>query len=327
MDLLSRYLPWPSNRSTSGTDPSSEPTDPAPEPSAPQSPEQSRPTPSSVPAPPTLIAPTISLDNETDNQKEPPAPTESPAPQNSNQISQKSTATGNHGPSQPETSKPTVPQSITPQPAPTPSANPSSLMPPPAAPVPRVRQTPLPNRTPGGLQPPRVGDSPRAPLSAAGAARLSSAPGGSNSLGVSNLAPQSLAGGKKSEFSRRVILPPGYSPLDWAAFASNPKNKLRGEDVPSEFIRVTPSMLKAHNGRKGRDAWTSYQGKVYNISPYLPYHPGGKGEILRGAGKDSGKLFQEVHPWVNWDGILNECLIGILVSEDTPTENRLDAMD
>ncbi|KAJ5239454.1 heme/steroid binding protein [Penicillium chermesinum] len=286
MDLLSRYLPWPSNRSTSGTDPSSEPTDPAPEPSAPQSPEQSRPTPSSVPAPPTLIAPTISLDNETDNQKEPPAPTESPAPQNSNQISQKSTATGNHGPSQPETSKPTVPQSITPQPAPTPSANPSSLMPPPAAPVPRVRQTPLPNRTPGGLQPPRVGDSPRAPLSAAGAARL-----------------------------------------NWAAFASNPKNKLRGEDVPSEFIRVTPSMLKAHNGRKGRDAWTSYQGKVYNISPYLPYHPGGKGEILRGAGKDSGKLFQEVHPWVNWDGILNECLIGILVSEDTPTENRLDAMD
>ena len=87
-------------------------------------------------------------------------------------------------------------------------------------------------------------------------------------------------------------------------------------------------MLKAQNGRKGRDAWTSYQGKVYNITPYVPFHPGGKGELLRGAGKDSAKLFMEVHPWVNWDAILGECLVGILVSEnDGAAENALDAMD
>lgn len=87
-------------------------------------------------------------------------------------------------------------------------------------------------------------------------------------------------------------------------------------------------MLKVQNGRKGRDAWTSYQGKVYNISPYVPYHPGGKGELLRGAGKDSAQLFAEIHPWVNWDGILGECLVGILVSEnDVLVEDGLDAMD
>lgn len=74
-------------------------------------------------------------------------------------------------------------------------------------------------------------------------------------------------------------------------------------------------MLKSHNGRKGHDAWTSYMGKVYNITPYLPFHPGGKGELLRGAGKDSEKLFLEVHPWVNWDAMLGECLVGIFVSE------------
>lgn len=56
--------------------------------------------------------------------------------------------------------------------------------------------------------------------------------------------------------------------------------------------------------------------------------PGGKGELLRGAGKDSAQLFQEIHPWVNWEGILGECLVGILVSEnDIQTENALDAMD
>lgn len=57
-------------------------------------------------------------------------------------------------------------------------------------------------------------------------------------------------------------------------------------------------------------------GKVYNITPYLPFHPGGKGELLRGAGKDSEKLFKEIHPWVNWDGMLGECLVGILVGEN-----------
>jgi cytochrome b involved in lipid metabolism len=87
-------------------------------------------------------------------------------------------------------------------------------------------------------------------------------------------------------------------------------------------------MLKAHHGRKGMDAWTSYNGKVYNITPYLPFHPGGKGELMRGAGKDSGQLFLEIHPWVNWDGMLGECLVGILVSaNEALAVNDLDTMD
>jgi len=77
-------------------------------------------------------------------------------------------------------------------------------------------------------------------------------------------------------------------------------------------------MLRYHNGRKGRDAWGVWQGKVYNLSPYLNFHPGGVGELMRGAGKEkeAERLFLEVHPWINWEGILGECLIGILVSEE-----------
>lgn len=78
---------------------------------------------------------------------------------------------------------------------------------------------------------------------------------------------------------------------------------------------MRPSQLKKQNGRHGKDAWTEYQGKVYNITPYLPFHPGGQGELMKGAGRDAGKLFMEVHPWVNWDGMLGECLVGILVEE------------
>lgn len=195
----------------------------------------------------------------------------------------------------------------------------STLMPPP--PIPRV--TPQPNRDPR-LQPPRLGGSSLAPPPSAAASQRGPPISGTRQVN-STLAPTPVTLKKPT---KRVVLEPGFSPLDWAALTSNPNNKLRGKDLPPSLLRVTPSMLKQQHGRKGRDAWTSYNGKVYNISPYAPYHPGGKGELLRGAGKDSGELFMEIHPWVNWDGILGECLIGILVSEnDTQAENALDAMD
>lgn len=75
--------------------------------------------------------------------------------------------------------------------------------------------------------------------------------------------------------------------------------------------------MKVYNGRKGADAWGAYQGKIYNLTPYLKFHPGGVGELMRGAGKvgEAERLFLEIHPWVNWDGMLAECLVGILVGE------------
>lgn len=80
---------------------------------------------------------------------------------------------------------------------------------------------------------------------------------------------------------------------------------------------MPPSLLRLHNGRKGHDAWGVWQGKVYNLSPYLKFHPGGVGEILRAAGKETEgeRLFMEVHPWVSWEGMLSECMVGILVGE------------
>lgn len=66
----------------------------------------------------------------------------------------------------------------------------------------------------------------------------------------------------------------------------------------------------------------------------MKYHPGGVDELMKGAGreKDAERLFLEVHPWVNWEGLLGECLVGILVSEAETsavrkTERDLDDMD
>ncbi|QSS62891.1 hypothetical protein I7I51_02634 [Histoplasma capsulatum] len=197
---------------------------------------------------------------------------------------------------------------------------------PPPTPRNQNQNASIASRTGTMLPPPRPSlNTPLRPPPSAASTLRGPLPRG---LTSSTLAPIQVQG--KPQPSRQVALEPGRSPLDWAALTSQPNHKLRGENLPPTLIRVTPSILKAHNGRKGRDAWTSYMGKVYNITPYLPFHPGGKGEILRGAGRDSEKLFTEIHPWVNWDGMLAECMVGILVSEGYEVGGgggSLEAMD
>jgi len=127
---------------------------------------------------------------------------------------------------------------------------------------------------------------------------------------------------------KKVLLTPGHSPLDWARLTSSPDVNLRGVPPSTPYLRVPPSLLKQFTGRKGKDAWTVLGGKVYNITPYLPYHPGGEPELMKCAGRDGTKLFGEVHPWVNWEGMLEGCLVGIAVDEgDFKASSALEEMD
>lgn len=52
---------------------------------------------------------------------------------------------------------------------------------------------------------------------------------------------------------------------------------------------------------------------MYNVTHYLKFHPGGAGQLMRGAGKDATELFLSIHPWVNVDVLLEKCLVGYLV--------------
>lgn len=63
------------------------------------------------------------------------------------------------------------------------------------------------------------------------------------------------------------------------------------------------------------DAWSVFNGRVYNITPYMDYHPGGVGELMKVAGKDGTELFMKTHAWVNAELMMEGCLIGILVRE------------
>jgi cytochrome b involved in lipid metabolism len=126
----------------------------------------------------------------------------------------------------------------------------------------------------------------------------------------------------------KVGLTPGHSPLDWAKLSEAPNANLRGLPADTPYLKVTPSQLRHYTGRKGKDAWTVLGGKVYNIMPYLPYHPGGEPELMKCAGRDGTKLFAEIHPWVNWEGMLGACLVGIAVGETEVKEvSALESMD
>jgi len=104
----------------------------------------------------------------------------------------------------------------------------------------------------------------------------------------------------------KVVLAPGHSPLDWAKLCSSAAD-LRGTKGQI-YAHVPMSEVAKHN--KKEDAWIVIRGNVYNITPYLPFHPGGIPQIMRGAGKDGTALFDEKHSWVNVEALLSKCFIG-----------------
>ena len=55
--------------------------------------------------------------------------------------------------------------------------------------------------------------------------------------------------------------------------------------------------------------------QVYNVTPYLKFHPGGMDWIMKGAGFDATPLFNKYHAWVNAEFMLEKCLVGYLVAE------------
>lgn len=68
--------------------------------------------------------------------------------------------------------------------------------------------------------------------------------------------------------------------------------------------------VKQHN--TAEDAWMVLGGRVYNITPYLNFHPGGADILVKAAGRDGSALFKRYHPWVNAHGLVGACYLGPL---------------
>ncbi|XP_068617602.1 cytochrome b5 reductase 4-like isoform X2 [Battus philenor] len=120
----------------------------------------------------------------------------------------------------------------------------------------------------------------------------------------------------------KCALQPGHSLMDWIRLGNSGKD-LTG--VGGQIRPVHPSELATHNTKN--DAWLAIRGRVYNITHYLPYHPGGPEELMRGAGLDATELFDKVHPWVNYDSLLAKCLVGPLRFDRPNAEDLFDSFN
>ncbi|NXE04969.1 NB5R4 reductase, partial [Lophotis ruficrista] len=103
----------------------------------------------------------------------------------------------------------------------------------------------------------------------------------------------------------QVPLKPGRSLMDWIRLTKSGKD-LTG--LKGKLIEVTEDELAKHN--KKEDCWICIRGFVYNVTPYMEYHPGGEDELMKAAGTDGTDLFDQVHRWVNYESMLKECLVG-----------------
>lgn len=131
---------------------------------------------------------------------------------------------------------------------------------------------------------------------------------------------QRVSPGGSGTGRNKVALKPGHSLMDWIRFAKSGKDLtgLRGR-----LIEVTPEELQKHNTRD--DCWTCIRGLVYNVTPYMDYHPGGEDELMRAAGIDGTDLFDQVHRWVNYESMLKECLVGRMATKPIVTSNGIIA--
>mmetsp|Transcript_60075 Transcript_60075/g.135141 ORF Transcript_60075/g.135141 Transcript_60075/m.135141 type:complete len:278 (+) Transcript_60075:26-859(+) len=101
----------------------------------------------------------------------------------------------------------------------------------------------------------------------------------------------------------------GGSQIQFQRMLNDCKNPLA--HIP-EGTRLTPDEVARH--KKCQDCWIVYEGRVYDVTAYMDYHPGGRGELMKGAGKDCTELYMKAHPWVNIDGLIGRLCIGKLVA-------------
>eukprot|EP00798_Chlamydomonas_sp_ICE-L_P012584 gene12584-15808_t len=99
----------------------------------------------------------------------------------------------------------------------------------------------------------------------------------------------------------------GFSQMDWLRL-TNSKTDLSG--LKGKRPRKDISMEEVRQHKTREDAWMVLHGKVYHVTPYLKFHPGGADIMVSVAGKDATAVFMKYHPWVNTDALLQKCLVG-----------------
>lgn len=92
---------------------------------------------------------------------------------------------------------------------------------------------------------------------------------------MSNLTPST--GSATGNPRNKTALKPGHSLMGWIRLTGS------GEDLTGFKGRKVPishQELSKHNTND--DCWMAIRGKVYNVTRYLEFHPGGVEQLMRG---------------------------------------------
>lgn len=79
---------------------------------------------------------------------------------------------------------------------------------------------------------------------------------------------------------------------------TNTKPVVKPTSTPTSTQATTTKLytlteISAHNSKTS--CWTTVKGKVYDITTYIPRHPGGEKQIMQVCGKDGTFLFEDQH--------------------------------
>lgn len=153
------------------------------------------------------------------------------------------------------------------------------------------------------------------------------------------------------ERRNKVKLKPGHSPLDWnylvttkgikgelitglndlvqdqMFFDINSNGSLNqlSHHIPTYKIKpplkINRHILQKHQIWLGEgkdqenDYWCNIGQKVYCLTKYLEFHPGGIDIILGLKDNDMLPTFNRFHRWVSYEKLLETCLVGVFVQE------------
>ena len=106
----------------------------------------------------------------------------------------------------------------------------------------------------------------------------------------------------------KVALRRGFGLHDWSLLCRSARDLAQRKGAP--LRPISPEEIAQH--ASVHDAWIALHGKVYNITPYLHYHPGGVDIFKPCLGGDASELFDKYHRWVNTQGLIGVLQLGYL---------------
>jgi cytochrome b involved in lipid metabolism len=93
--------------------------------------------------------------------------------------------------------------------------------------------------------------------------------------------------------------------LKWFEFAAS---------LPEPVALKTFTWEEVALHRAEKDCWIVLEGRVYNLTPFLSFHPAGIPVLKAFFGRDATMAFRKAHAWICHEKMLSKCLLGFIIA-------------